>query len=213
MGFSKMATYSSSNLPSVGSCSSYTICDDIGSYKPYDIGDAAGQIESAFEELLEVVDTGVIKLWDIMGELEKAWGTDFIAINGHSPRIVDRDIMLGYTDQYPEKIYANQYDCTDLVKEIERKLEEVNEYINQIEKNNQKYKDLKKEKRSLELNYDSFQAQYNNATAQDPIDYATVSYLDGQMHELANKINLDAIEIQKYEAHKISEPDGSWVLN
>jgi len=212
MGFKSLSEYSNGNLPKVYSCNSYTICENIESFKPFDVSGLKSAINQKTEEMQTALSNRQRSIMSNINSLSTEWGTKYISINGNDLNIVNSNYCSEKVKDIGKNADSQVENIDALVSDIVSLTESVNEYIEKIVNNNNKYKEKLDEKAKLKKSYDDTSDEIQKEYKKEKPNAGRISSLNTQLRELYSKmVDVDA-EIKKYEKNKIDEPEGSWVV-
>ncbi len=208
MSFVNINEYGEYKLPSAGNATKYTVCESIDNYKPYDIGDVLTTINNSCNKIKD--DTYCDDMNKQVGYLNSEWGEKFIAIDGKGIGIVLPDEFNTQFESITEHINEQADRCEKIVGDIVSRLQEVNEYYNQLKSNLDEYKKLLSDKES----YENEIARYDNLiiseSAKEKVDSANLSKLFSSKNSCEVNLRNVNTELDKYTI--IPEPEGQWIV-
>lgn len=208
MSFVNINEYGEYKLPIAGNVTKYTVCESIDSYKPYDVGDVSSSIDYVCENIKEVNHCDGLN--KNLSDLNEQWGEKFIAIDGKNIGIVLPDEFNTQFESITEHINEQADRCEKIVGDIVSRLQEVNEYYNQLKSNLDEYKKLLSDKES----YENEIARYDNLiiseSAKEKVDSANLSKLFSSKNSCEVNLRNVNTELDKYTI--IPEPEGQWIV-
>jgi len=212
MAFSELSEYSEGVFPECGMASSYTICEGAASYKPIDVSGLQGAIDSAISTAMNNTKDNIDKISNKVDVLADEWGKKYIAIDKHDLNIVDPDNYSTNFSSVNNNLEEQKSRCDEIVKAIVSKTEKVNDYLNQLEENNKKYKKLIDKYNEFVDEKNSLIGKLNHEQSKAEPNMNVVYSLQSNISIVNDKMGVLDSEIKKYEASRIDSPDGSWVL-
>ena len=210
MGFVNMSEYSENNLPVAGTASEYMVCENIGSYHPFDVSGAIGVVNSACDTVVDNANRYCNDLKSKVSSLGDAWGKNFISVNGESISIV---IPEQFEDDYSNitgHIEEQVNRCNTIITDICSRLESVNAYVQTLEDNLTRFNELRNKKSMLEASISSCEQSINNASAAAQGNSGLIASLQSEMSDYESQLSAVNTDLSFYSM--IPEPDGQWIV-
>ena len=212
MGFKPLSEYSKGNLPKVYSYNNYTICENIESYKPFDVSGLPDVIKNNETIMQTDLDDGQRSIMENINSLSTEWGTKYISIDGKDLKIVNCDFCSEKVNAIVQKADNQIEEINAIISDIVNLTESANEYVDKIINNNKEYKNKLKEKNDLIQSYNETIREIENENAKENPNTGKINALNERINDLSIKINdLDYL-IDIYETNRIDEPEGSWII-
>lgn len=212
MGFNNLSKYTESMLPEAGHATEYTLCENISNYLPYDISGASEAVTAELNKIESIKKDTTSTINSSVNNLDEDWGEKFISLDGKGMDFVQpskmKKILTGISGDSDEEAKK----CIEIIKKIESRLDEVNEYIEKLQKNLEDYKKAVSDLNAAKSSANSAMNQLNRAKNSENPDYNTINSLRSSLSQMQSKVTELSTKVKSYELAKISEPDGQWIV-
>ena len=212
MAFSRLNKYSDGAFPQAGTATDYTLCENISSYLPFDIGDAKGAINSELDKINSLKSETTSKINSSVSKLDEEWGKKFISINGNGLDFVQPTEMKSVFSEIDSDSNGEIEKCKNVVESVESGLSEVKGYVNKLQQNLEKYKKLVEDLNNAKSRANNISTQINSLKNSENPDNTSINSLENDLSDIYANIHTLSIEIDLYESSKIPEPDGQWIV-
>ena len=214
MAFSRLNKYSDGAFPQAGTATDYTLCENISSYLPFDIGDAKGAINSELDKINSLKSETTSKINSSISKLDEEWGKKFISINDNGLDFVQpTEMKKSVFSEIDSDSNGEIEKCKNVVESVESGLSEVKEYVKKLQQNLEKYKKLVEDLNNAKSRANNISTQINslknsknpnntsiNSLENDLSDiYANIQTLSTQINSLKNSENPDNTSINSLE--------------
>ena len=208
----RLEIYNNGSLPTAGIATEYTWCENALSYKPADVSGLSSMFSGLSQSLTQDFAEQVKNTKANLVSLDDEWGTKFISINNESLNIVRQtnyEEQLSKIDAYITEAVEK---CNQLVEVITSKTEEINEYLNKLEINCQKKKELDDVIARNNQQIDNFNTLIQVEQAKEQPNASVIAEYQVQKDSVASELSRNEEERNKYDENKLDEPDGQWVV-
>lgn len=213
MGFVAMSEYSPGNYPTFSYVSNeYVNCSNAMTYRPIDVSGLKSAVSGSFDSLLDNLKSDFKGLNNEFGDLKDCFGTKFIAINGSELGMVDVDSLNEYLDTFNNTLATERDKIMEIVDVIVSKTEAVNDYLQQLQDNYDKYLSLKNEYNDYTDDYNNYVREYEQEASKSTPDSGLLSTYSVFIDNIGVRLKELEAELSFYENNKLTSPEGSWVL-
>ena len=212
MAFSRLNKYSDGAFPQAGTATDYTLCENISSYLPFDIGDAKGAINSELDKINSLKSETTSKINSSISKLDEEWGKKFISINDNGLDFVQPTEMKSVFSEIDSDSNGEIEKCKNVVESVESGLSEVKGYVNKLQQNLEKYKKLVEDLNNAKSRANNISTQINSLKNSENPDNTSINSLENDLSDIYANIQTLSNEVGLYESSKISEPDGQWIV-
>ena len=212
MAFSRLYKYSDGAFPQAGTATDYTLCENISSYLPFDIGDAKGAINSELDKINSLKSETTSKINSSVSKLDEEWGKKFISINGNGLDFVQPTEMISVFSEIDSDSNGEIEKCKNVVESVESGLSEVKEYVKKLQQNLEKYKKLVEDLNNAKSRANNISTQINSLKNSKNPNNTSINSLENDLSGVYANIQTLSNEVGLYESSKISEPDGQWIV-
>ena len=212
MAFSRLYKYSDGAFPQAGTATDYTLCENISSYLPFDIGDAKGAINSELDKINSLKSETTSKINSSISKLDEEWGKKFISINDNGLDFVQPTEMKSVFSEIDSDSNGEIEKCKNVVESVESGLSEVKGYVNKLQQNLEKYKKLVEDLNNAKSRANNISTQINSLKNSENPDNTSINSLENDLSDIYANIQTLSNEVGLYESSKISEPDGQWIV-
>lgn len=210
MAFSRLYKYSDGAFPEAGTATDYTLCENISSYLPYDIGDARGAINAELDKITALKNENTSNIGSLVSTLEEEWGKKFISIDGNGLDFVQSADLNNSFSKIDNDSNSEMEKCKSVVESVESGLSEVKEYVNKLQQNLEEYNKTLNALNSANNKANNILTQINNLKSSENPDNSAIDSLNSTLSNVKSHIQILSAKIEKYK--KISEPDGQWIV-
>ena len=208
----RLEIYSSGTLPTSGVATEYTWCENALSYKPADVSGLSSIFSELSQRLTQDFADQVKDAKSNLESLNDEWGTKFISMNNESLNIVREDNFEESFSKIDQNITEEIEKCNQLVEVITSTTEEINEYLNQLESNCQKKKELDEAIARQKQQIDNYSALIQAEQAKEQPNTSAIANYQSQKNIVVSELNRNQILSNKYQENRLDEPDGQWVV-
>ena len=212
MAFSRLNKYSDGAFPQAGTATDYTLCENISSYLPFDIGDAKGAINSELDKINSLKSETTSKINSSISKLDEEWGKKFISINDNGLDFVQPTEMKSVFSEIDSDSNGEIEKCKNVVESVESGLSEVKGYVKKLQQNLEKYKKLVEDLNNAKSRANNISTQINSLKNSKNPNNTSINSLENDLSGVYANIHTLSIEIDLYESSKITEPDGQWIV-
>ena len=212
MAFSRLNKYSDGAFPQAGTATDYTLCENISSYLPFDIGDAKGAINSELDKINSLKSETTSKINSSISKLDEEWGKKFISINDNGLDFVQPTEMKSVFSEIDSDSNGEIEKCKNVVESVESGLSEVKGYVKKLQQNLEKYKKLVEDLNNAKSRANNISTQINSLKNSKNPNNTSINSLENDLSGVYANIQTLSNEVGLYESSKISEPDGQWIV-
>ena len=205
--------YAEGSLPEItGTWDQYTNCANAMNYKPFDVSNLQSDVNKQFETLISNAEEDIRNINGNLNTLDDDWGSKYISIEGKGLDIVRVEVFSKYLNKVTKEIEKNKEKCEKLISQIVTGTENVNSYLESLNKNYQQYLQEKENLKTAQDNLSKAQSALETEQAKEKPDASTISRLNSDINKFSGEVDKYQDLVNVYELYKIEEPEGQWVV-